>query len=1814
MAPPMATKQLVSSEIENANNTRTEAVIGELVTYSVTFTVPEGVTPNALLQDTLDAGMAFVSLDSITLSSGLTFDGPGTPVVTNSGHTATIDLGQLTNADRNNAIAETITLTYTAVVLNVASNQEGTQLNNRATISYTGGPAVAASAQNVTVIEPEIQVQKSASVDGGGTTGDAGDTITYTITITNPGDVDAFDLLLNDALPTDGTTGFSLISGATLGSVVDTAGLLGLSDFALIGSNTTGYTLQNAGGVPFDFLVNPGRTITLTVTGTISILASSGQQITNTAGVNWTSLDGDPGVRSPFSPDATERTGAGGVNDYRDTDSAVVSIAGDATKSLVSTSESGTPDNLVAVGEVVRYRLQFELAEGANFPALSFLNSLPDGLIFRDDGTARIAFVSNGGILAPSYSDPAAFVVGDNTTISTIVPMSVIPSSQISAGPFVTGTDVQFLLGAIGNLDNDPGQEYVVIEFNAFVANDVANQANRVLTNSFQVINNSGTLFTSPGVDVTVGEPALTVTKLANPQVGDAGDTIAFSVLVRNGSGATVTPAYDVNILDSLPAGYVLNVGSVQIIPLGSANGVTNTSAGNTVNATIGTIPPGAAVLVFYSATLANTVRPNDVLTNTATMTYTSLPGTAGTAAGTNPTGSQPPGASGAIDGERNGSGGINDYTGSDPAQVTVPVPTITKTVIDTSVPETQNGQYDPLIPDLTVGETVTFQLTATFTEGTTRAIITDSLPFVPGILEYTASRVVSIGSNISGSALPVGATGLVSDSNGDGIPDRIVFDFGTVVNAFDNVLNAGDQIVMEVTARVIDIPANVTGTRITNGVVFDYQTGTASASADVEVVEPVLEIDKAVSTPVVDAGDIVTYTVTVRHSAASTGPAFDLVLNDLLQPNLELQAGSVTTNFGTVVLGNSGGDTTIRVTVPALLLGQTLTITYQARIADTAQPGDTVPNLAFLPYDSLPGPGGRPDFILDPATVTVNTNGLSGIVYVDLVRNGFYDVGEPLLAGVPVTLTGSDNLGNPVNTATTTDVNGYYEFLGLRPGAYTVIETQPAFYVTGTDSPGSPFGVGLPSTGTSQLQASIPPGSNSTGTNFNFGELIPNAIVGIVWLDANDNGIFEPGESGIPGVPVTLSGTDDLGPVLVQTVTGPFGLYLFTGLRPGTYTVTETQPTNLIDGQEELGSLGGIVSNDQFREIVLTTGDAGIGYNFGELTPSVIHGFAYIDANNNGTRDAAETGIPGVTVTLTGVDDRGQTVNRMTTTDTAGRYEFGHLRRGTYTLSETQPTAYLDNPDEDRDLLGPAAVVGNDVLSSIVLPLATGRGPFNFGELPPSSIAGRVYEDLNRNGRPDPNEPGIPGVTITLTGVNDLGTTIGPIVVLTDGNGHFQYRGLRPGQYQLVETQPADYVQAVDTPGTAGGVLIATDDIAEITLGPGVAAVEYLFGELNLNHIRPDPVPPLPPLPPFPVPVPDPEPGKREFLGSTPPPPPTRPLTERTVPDFAALGTTSNPGLETTFVATAEAGPSGLVRVFDLTGGQERFRFVPFPGNPGGARVAIGDVNGDFVPDIVTAAGPGGGPRVLIYDGRTGAVIGDFFAFEESFTGGVFVSVGDVDGDGLADVVVSPDLGGGPRVRVLSGGNPDMVLADFLGIADAAFRGGVRTALGDFNGDGIQDIGVAAGIGGGPRVAIWDGAAALTGRFERLTPDFFAFESTLQNGVYLATGDVDGDGVVDLIAGAGPGGAPRAVAFSGAGLLGNERTPIADFRVGDSAVRGGLPLSTVDLDGDDRVEVVTGGGTGTLPWVRFVDPRTHQILDEFAAEWLDYHGGIYVG
>ena len=356
----------------------------------------------------------------------------------------------------------------------------------------------------------------------------------------------------------------------------------------------------------------------------------------------------------------------------------------------------------------------------------------------------------------------------------------------------------------------------------------------------------------------------------------------------------------------------------------------------------------------------------------------------------------------------------------------------------------------------------------------------------------------------------------------------------------------------------------------------------------------------------------------------------------------------------------------------------------------------------------------------------------------------------------------------------------------------------------------------------------------------------------------------------------------------------------------------------------------------------------------------------------------------------------------------------------------------------------------------------------------------------------------------------------------------------------------------------------------------------------------------------------------------------------------FNSLATDLDPGVnlsggrQNVFAATAPIAAIGADRIVAVSGGLSGFaglaRFdasgalqsgppiAPFPGYRGEIRVASADVNGDGVVDLIAGAGPGGGPRVRVLSGIDFSPIADIFAFEPSFTGGVSVAAGDFNGDGFSEIVVGAGDGGGPRVLIFDGQTQGLI-ADLF-VFEQSFRGGVRVSVGDFNGDGIPDLIAAAGEGGGPRIKVINGAN-LSG--QAVLADFFAFEQTLRNGVYVGAGDVDGDGLADVVAGAGPGGGPRVSVFDAATFVANPANDpntarTIDYFAYDMASRDGVRVAVKNADGTGFGDIVTGPGSGpplirVYSTSRFSDAGVPQQLSEqFAFDEPAGRLGAYVG
>jgi hypothetical protein len=265
---------------------------------------------------------------------------------------------------------------------------------------------------------------------------------------------------------------------------------------------------------------------------------------------------------------------------------------------------------------------------------------------------------------------------------------------------------------------------------------------------------------------------------------------------------------------------------------------------------------------------------------------------------------------------------------------------------------------------------------------------------------------------------------------------------------------------------------------------------------------------------------------------------------------------------------------------------------------------------------------------------------------------------------------------------------------------------------------------------------------------------------------------------------------------------------------------------------------------------------------------------------------------------------------------------------------------------------------------------------------------------------------------------------------------------------------------------------------------------------------------------------------------------------------------------------------------------------------------VAVGDVNGDGFADIITAPGAGAGPLVRVWSGNDYNEVEGRFVYRTSFTGGVYVAVGDLDGDGFDEIVTAPGAGGAPLVKVFDGETGRLV-SSFMAFS-SSFTGGVRVAVGDVNGDGIPDIIVGAGAGGGPQIHVYDGTD------RHLLFSFLAYRSSFNGGVFVAAGDVNGDGTADIITGVGGGAGPLVKGFSvvdpavGVAL-------VTQFFAYRSSFTGGVRVAAGDVNGDGVAEIITASGPGGGPHIKVFDGKSGDLLSDLWPYSRSNTGGVFV-
>jgi hypothetical protein len=355
-----------------------------------------------------------------------------------------------------------------------------------------------------------------------------------------------------------------------------------------------------------------------------------------------------------------------------------------------------------------------------------------------------------------------------------------------------------------------------------------------------------------------------------------------------------------------------------------------------------------------------------------------------------------------------------------------------------------------------------------------------------------------------------------------------------------------------------------------------------------------------------------------------------------------------------------------------------------------------------------------------------------------------------------------------------------------------------------------------------------------------------------------------------------SVAGSGNLASIVSTNVSGLVKvIYHYTpssSLKAGNYTVVQPQnPPGTFDGVNTasngavIAPWGGVI---EYIPVTVTADGAGptsesCNNNFGELSPGSLSGYAYYDANSDGWLQLGlEPGIGGVSIVLTGVDYKGQSLRFTTTTDQNGFYSFTNLKPGVYTLTKAStPAGYLDYVDQAGTLGGAA---GHNVISQITLQSEQAGQYYDFGHVKPASASGYVYFDANKSGAFDSGDSGLGGVTVTLQGTNFLGQSV-TLTAQTDATGFYQFGGLLPGNYAVTKTPPSGFLDGATNVGDLGGV--AFGDTIWFTLHQADVGHQYNFGEVLSDVTTHTFVPNITTSPPIDVTTP-PNGGKRRFLG----------------------------------------------------------------------------------------------------------------------------------------------------------------------------------------------------------------------------------------------------------------------------------------------------------------------------------------------------------
>jgi len=1425
---------------EPGNNRNGQATIGERIDYTVTVTIPQGVTvyDGSLVDDYRETqleylpGTATATLNGGSLPTGWNLDDTGGRIVVSY---------PVTYVNPPGSGDDTLELTFSATVLDVAANTRNLVIRNKAVQRWkdsTGKEQSRNSSSNTRIVEPNLTIQKTND-DADGIV-QAGQTIGYELLVTNDNGVQrvsvAHDLVVTDTLPAD----------------LDCAVVSSISHGGTCADSNPDVITWNAGTDAALASLDPGAALTLTYTATFPSPIVTNAPFTNTALVTGSSMAGTVvGERDAGSPNGGPGSG------YQATDQDTLYAPKTGTTKSVTPAEQ-------TVGEPVRYTVTVRLPRDTVVYDATIIDMLPGG----------IAVTSSGYTVSTTCDAGSA---GSGTScVPDVVVTELTPN----------GNDVGWFLGDLLPVSHE--ERFVTIVYDAIVEDVPAAVDGAVLTNTVNAYGNRsnklGGITEVPDApnydvtgapataDVTVREPHVVLTKRVldgATQVDHRralpNEDLTYEVTLTNDGSWS---AYDATVTDTITIPSGDSVSAVSI-----TDGVSNGIAYHVVDgdptdgalewAIDGPVPAGQSVTITYTVKVWNATEADENPTGPEISNTADNPSYWAVATH----------ASG--DGHREYTGNrdnvaieldlasIGDYVWfdvngdgvQDASEQPIPNATVTvtylgpdgvvgggddevhTTVTDAAgaylVENLPGGDYTVVVSNVPAGMAPSYDLDdgTSSPDGTWDGVLAENAAKRDVDFGYTGTG--SIGDLVWLDRDGDGTQG--TDEPGIGSTDVTVTFFG-----FDGVPGGGDDVVYvvatasdgsylvdhlpagnyDVTVTNMPLP-NVTPTFDRDGTPDGTTDLTLSAGQDITDADFGYNGDGSV-------GDTVWFD---RDRDGLQGPGepgiagVDVLLtwpgpDGVLGTPDDVTFTETTDANGEYLFGGlNSGEYSVVVDVSTLPGGMDNTFDEDGNLNDATEL-TLAAGEAHLTADF--GYGG--------------SGSLGDFVWWDLDGDGVQDSGEPGIPGVDVEVVwaGPDGVlgtGDDVTSVATTDAGGLYLVENLPDGEYrvTVSGSLPSTAANTFDYDG-----GGDSTAVVTLAGGVP------NLDLDFGYVGDNAIGDYVWFDANGDGVQDSTEPALSGVELTLTwagvdgvfGTaDDVS--LSPTTTDSAGFYTFPALPDGDYRVDVTGgvPVGMAPTYDEDS---GTTSPDQTTTV---TGLAG-GTNhdtadFGYNGTGTIGDTIFWDLDGDGTQGPGEPGFPNVDVDVTwagidGVFGTADDVVYATTTDADGVYVADHLPGGLFRV-DVDTTGLPPDATQTADPDG----VKDD--SSRVNLIAGGVDlDQDFGYRGASSIGDTVWFDVNRDGVQDPGEPGVSGTGVSVTWLGPDGVVGGGddvvIETTTDADGHYTVPGLVGGAYIVnmdASTLPAGAVPDSDLDG---GDATST----AVTLGSGENRTDVDFGVIG--------------------------------------------------------------------------------------------------------------------------------------------------------------------------------------------------------------------------------------------------------------------------------------------------------------------------------------------------------------------------------------------